>query len=144
MADPWYEVVRPIWPEIVEITESLDKEMPQKLAMSRIVTRDKLPEFNSLSNTSTEVFSEAYLVAASQEGERSFTAFLEFLRCSFLPGSEALARELQRMWTQVKKKGGRRRSEESLRKCPLYPDTNHQVVLFANSGQKSFFPTPRN
>ena len=118
MTDPWYEVVRPIWPEVVEITKSLDEDMPQILRMSWIVTRDTLPalEFDLLNSTAREYFLEAYLVAASQGGERTFTAFVEFLRCSFLPGSQALARELQRMWTRVKKKGGRRRSEVSLRK----------------------------
>ena len=117
MADPWYEVVRPIWREVVEITESLDEDMSQKLLMSGIVTPETLPEFDIFHNAARE-FPEAYLVAASQEGERSFTAFLEFLKYSFLPGSPALARELQRMWTRVEKKGGHRRSKQSLRKYP--------------------------
>ena len=120
MADPWYEVVRPIWREVVEITKSLDEDMWQKLLMSGIVAPETLPEFDILNSTAGEYFLEAYLVAASQGGERSFTAFLEFLKYSFLPGSPALARELQRMWTRVEKKGRHRRSEQSLRKSHLY------------------------
>ena len=125
MADPWYEVVRPIWSDVVHILNRLTEggTLDDLLSTSGIVTRENCSDFYIVeSEKDFKIFPEVYLVAASLGGETSFTSFLSLLKSWAFPGSQPLAHELERLWTNDKKKHVPKKSTASspLRKfCSL-------------------------
>ena len=113
MADPWYQIVRPIWSDVVDnILSQLCplQELSALLVMSKIVTPENTPEFSFIASVqNTLLFPEVYLVAASLGGETSFTSFLSLLKSWPFPGSQPLAHELERLWKNSRKKSAEKK-----------------------------------
>ena len=107
MADPWYEVVRPIWSNVVHILNRLTecRTLEGLLLASGVVTPENCSDFHIIESCEGfRLFPELYLVAVSLGGETSFTSFLSLLKSWAFPGSHPLAHELERLWTNAKKK----------------------------------------
>ena len=107
MTDPWYEVVRPIWSDVVQILNRLTESgtLEDLLLASGVVPPENYSDFHIVELfKGFKLFPEVYLVAASLGGETSFTSFLSLLKSWAFPGSQPLAHELERLWTNVKKK----------------------------------------
>lgn len=114
MADPWYVIVRPIWPQVVAIVKFIwhvnpkDNESTVQTVLQRSGDLGERAEVIQWAahNGKRRLNVEYFLAVASLGGETSFTAFLEGVG-KHSAGGELLCRELEKMWTSYKDKAGK-------------------------------------